>query len=145
MTRDIQIHPYPLLPIPAPPFNALSGAYTSFTGTIRNSEANSPILAIHYEAFLPMAHHQFHLILNHIESTWPIHHVAVHHAIGRVPAGHTSIWACTQAAHRRAAFAALQFLLDRMKLQVPIWKHVEYEDGSVDGGLGCGVQPPATI
>jgi len=37
---------------------------------------------------------------------------------------------CVSAAHRQDAFAACQQIVDEVKIQIPIWKHQIFADGT---------------
>ena len=47
------------------------------------------------------------------------------------------------AEHRQDAFAACQYIIDQIKLRLPIWKKEKYKDGSA-GWINCH-HPPASI
>jgi len=99
-----------------------AGAVIVFQGIVRNMEDGVPINAIDYESFNEMACHQFELIFEDIDRQWPIESVRLVHRIGVVPVNEPSLWVEIIAAHRSEAFAACQFLIDEMKVRVPIWK-----------------------
>jgi len=99
-----------------------AGAAVYFSGIVRDTETNQTILALEYEAFIPMAEHQFRLIFDEIERRWPIFSIRLIHRIGHVPVGECSLWVEVRAGHRAEAFAACQHLIDQMKKVVPIWK-----------------------
>lgn len=98
------------------------GAVVTFHGVVRGEENGAPITAINYEANEPMAQHQFELIFEAMENQWPLESVRLIHRLGVVPVNEPSLWVEVVAAHRAEAFAACQFLIDEMKLKVPIWK-----------------------
>ena len=98
------------------------GAVIVFQGIVRNMEDGVPINAIDYESFNEMACHQFELIFEDINRQWPIESVRLVHRIGIVPVNEPSLWVEIIAVHRAEAFAACQFLIDEMKVRVPIWK-----------------------
>ena len=98
------------------------GAVVTFHGVVRGEENGAPITAINYEANEPMAQHQFELIFGAMEKQWPLESVRIIHRLGVVPVNEPSLWVEVVAAHRAEAFAACQFLIDEMKLKVPIWK-----------------------
>ena len=100
------------------------GAVVTFHGVVRGEENGAPITAIDYEANEPMAQHQFELIFEAMEKQWPLESVGLIHRLGVVPVNEPSLWVEVVAAHRAEAFAACQFLIDEMKLKVPIWKRV---------------------
>jgi molybdopterin synthase catalytic subunit len=98
------------------------GALVTFLGIVRAQEGDTTIRALDYEAFEPMAAHQFGLIFDQAETRWPIASVRLVHRIGPVAAGEPSLWIEVIAPHRAEAFAACQFIIDEMKRTVPIWK-----------------------
>jgi molybdopterin synthase catalytic subunit len=98
------------------------GAAVYFLGVVRSTEQGQAISALEYEAFVPMAEHQFHLILDRAGSQWSLDSVRLVHRLGRVAAGEASLWVEVLAAHREEAFAAIQFIISEMKRVVPIWK-----------------------
>jgi molybdopterin synthase catalytic subunit len=102
--------------------NGITGAALYFSGLVRDLEGSEKIFALEYEAFIPMAKHQFELLFKEIESRWPIQSIRVVHRIGIVPADECSLWVEVLSGHRGEAFAACQFLIDEMKKKVPIWK-----------------------
>ena len=98
------------------------GAVVSFLGVVRDREAGEPIRGLEYEAFVPMAEHQFHRLLDELGTRWPVESVRLVHRIGPVRAKEPSLWVEVIAPHRSEAFAACQWLIDEMKRVVPIWK-----------------------
>jgi len=98
------------------------GAAVYFLGVVRGTEEDRPILALDYEAFKPMAEHQFNLLFDQAEKKWPLESVRVVHRLGLVLTGEASLWIEVIAPHREEAFAACQFIVSEMKRVVPIWK-----------------------
>jgi len=98
------------------------GAVVSFLGVVRGTEEERVISAIEYEAFLRMAEHQFNLLFDQMEKRWPIESVRLVHRIGVVQVNEPSLWVEVVGPHRNEAFAASQWLIDKMKRVVPIWK-----------------------
>ena len=98
------------------------GAVVTFLGVVRNTEAGAAISALEYESFERMAGHQFNLLFDEMEKRWPIESVRLVHRIGVVKVNEPSLWVEVVAPHRGEAFAACQWLIDRMKQVVPIWK-----------------------
>ena len=98
------------------------GAVIYFLGVVRGKENESVISAIEYEAFQRMAEHQFNLLFDEIEKRWPVESVRLVHRVGIVKVNEPSLWVELVAPHRGEAFAACEWLIDRMKEVVPIWK-----------------------
>jgi molybdopterin synthase catalytic subunit len=70
---------------------------------------------------------------------WPIARIAIVHRIGIVPIGEASVVIAVSSAHRRAAFEACHFAIDRLKEVVPIWKKEHFDGGEVWIGSQTGV------
>lgn len=99
------------------------GAALTFSGLVRGRESAEEITGIEYEAFHAMATHQFQLLFDQLEQRWPmIESVRLVHRVGFVPVGVSSLWLEVLSPHRAESFAAGQWLIDQMKLKVPIWK-----------------------
>jgi molybdopterin synthase catalytic subunit len=98
------------------------GAVVEFLGVVRDIEDGGRISALEYEAYRDMAEHQFHKIMEETRQRFPISSLRVIHRIGVIPVGEPSLYVCVIAGHRGEAFAAAQYLIDRLKQVVPIWK-----------------------
>ncbi len=75
---------------------------------------------------------------------WPLVDCAIVHRLGHVALGEASVAIAVSAAHRDAAFAAGKWLIDTLKVVVPIWKKENWADGStewVHPGLTPGREP----
>ena len=62
--------------------------------------------------------------------THPGVRMAVVHRVGRLDIGDAAVVAVAASAHRGEAFAAVIELVERLKAEVPIWKHQVFSDGS---------------
>jgi len=99
------------------------GAAITFSGVVRGREAGEPIVAIDYEAFVPMAERQFNLLFDQLAERWPtLESVRLIHRLGVVRVNEASLWVEIISPHRGEAFAACQWLIEEMKRVVPIWK-----------------------
>lgn len=134
MKREVKILGEPLQPanMPAPALSADCGALVTFLGVVRGSEEGASIRAIDYEAFVPMALHQFGKVLDALEVRWPmVGSVRVIHSVGMVPAGQASLWVEVASPHRAEALEALGWFISEMKRVVPIWKRPLRSQGAV--------------
>jgi molybdopterin synthase catalytic subunit len=57
--------------------------------------------------------------------------VALVHRLGRLVVGETSVVVVVVSAHRGAAFDACRWLIDTLKMTVPIWKREQFADGAL--------------
>ncbi len=99
------------------------GANLLFEGVARSLEAGQTIAALEYEAYEPMASRQLHALGEEMVERHGVLAVFVEHSRGRVPVGACSFRVRILSAHRKEAIAALDEFVDRMKRDVPIWKH----------------------
>ena len=78
-----------------------------------------------------MAVSEFQKIVEQAHNKWPIHKIAILHAIGRKEIGDLAVVIAVSAAHRDVAFKACRYIIDTLKKTVPIWKKEIFEDGEV--------------
>ena len=107
------------------------GAVVVFEGVVRNNSHGRRTCYLEYEAYEPMATRKMREIGSEARAKFEIARIAMIHRLGRLQIGETSVAIVVTAAHRRAAFAACQYAIDRLKRIVPIWKKEYFEDGSV--------------
>jgi len=98
------------------------GAVVSFTGVVRGSEQGKPIEALEYTCYDSMARTQIEKIARATGKRWPVRAITLIHRTGRIRVGEAAVFIAVQSAHRKEAFAACQYLIDRLKKTVPIWK-----------------------
>lgn len=117
-------------PLAKPPSAEVSGAgaIVDFFGNVRPSEDAAPIDGIDYEAHRAMAQHQLMQVAEEAVARFGLRVVRLHHRLGFVPAGESSLYLRVAAEHRQAAFAAGQWMIDELKARVPIWKHVRAKE-----------------
>lgn len=114
-------------PIIVPPESLPSreiGAAVEFLGIVRELENGDPLAGLYYEAYEPMARR---VLEKHFAELAAIHPcAAVHfiHRTGWVPVGEASLFIRVLSSHRKEALAFLGDAIDRLKLDVPIWKRV---------------------
>ncbi len=98
------------------------GAVARFDGIVRGLEGGKEIAGLWYEAYAPMAEKVIRGILAELFLEHPCQRVRVSHRIGFVPVGEAAIIMDVHSSHRGEAFALMQKFMDRLKLDVPIWK-----------------------
>ena len=113
-----------------------AGGVAVFLGVVRNQTAGRRVVALDYEAHIPMAEAKLKEIGEAVYGRWPgVWQVVILHRIGRLEIGESSVLVAVSAAHRRAAFEACHFGIDTLKETVPVWKKEYFEDGEVWVGL----------
>ena len=108
-----------------------NGAVITFLGTTRDTTAGRTVRYLEYEAYRPMADQTLKQIVNEINERWSIRDVAIAHRLGRLEIGDISLVVAVSAPHRKDAFLACQYSVDRIKQIVPIWKKEMFEDGEI--------------
>jgi len=99
-----------------------AGAIVNFLGNVRPLENGASIAGLEYEAHREMAEHQLRTVAQEAAKRFDLLAIRLHHRVGYVPRGETSLFLRVGAAHRGAAFAAGQWIVDELKQRVPIWK-----------------------
>ena len=105
-----------------------NGAVITFAGTTRRYTDGKKVLYLEYEAYRPMADKKLEEIEGEIRDRWNIWNVAITHRLGRVEVGEVSLVVAVASPHRKEAFEACQYAVDRVKEVVPIWKKEFFED-----------------
>ena len=89
------------------------------------------MLWLEYEAYAPLAIASFERIASEAEERWPGAKLAIVHRVGRLAIGEASIAIAAGSPHRREAFAACRYAIERVKQISPIWKHEHFDGGAV--------------
>ena len=113
-----------------------AGAIATFTGTTRIHSRDRVVTHLDYEAYEGMAERVMAEIAEGLQARYELCAVAIHHRIGRVVIGETSVVIAVSAAHRQAALAACKDAIDELKERVPLWKKEVYAGGEEWIGKG---------
>ena len=108
-----------------------NGAVITFLGTTRDFSEGRNVEYLEYEAYQPMAENMLQQIADELREKWDIDDFAVAHRVGRVDIGEISLVVALSSPHRQQAFEAGQYVVDRIKQLVPIWKKEAFEGGEV--------------
>jgi molybdopterin synthase catalytic subunit len=108
-----------------------AGAIVTFHGVVRDNSRGRPVRYLEYEAYKEMAERTLAQIAQEIAARWGLEHVAIVHRVGHLEIGEASVVIAVAAPHRREAFAACTYAIDRLKEIAPIWKKEFTADGAV--------------
>ncbi|MDP1651574.1 MAG: molybdopterin synthase catalytic subunit MoaE [Rhodocyclaceae bacterium] len=103
-----------------------AGAVTSFVGLVRGGE----IVAMTLEHYPGMTEPALAEIVTRARERWALRRVRVIHRVGRLLPGERIVFVGVASAHRHAAFAACEFIMDYLKTQAPFWKKEETSAGA---------------
>ncbi|WP_010584242.1 molybdenum cofactor biosynthesis protein MoaE [Schlesneria paludicola] len=123
-----------------------SGAVVLFLGTVREMTGQRRTVALNYEAYPTMAERKLGELETAARARWPIDQVGIVHRLGHLELGEISVAVAVSCPHRKQAFEAGQFLIDELKVSVPIWKQENWDDGStewVDPTADSSQPPPS--
>jgi len=106
-----------------------AGGIDVFVGTVRNRTKDRVVVRLEYEAYVPMAEKEIRRIIEKAQANWDIIHVVVQHRIGTLLPEEAAVIIAVATTHRKAAFEACQYIIDEMKVSVPIWKKEIFDNG----------------
>lgn len=107
-----------------------AGAITLFIGTVREMTKGKKTLSLQYEAYPAMAEKMLAQVGAEVEAQWPSTKIAVSHRIGHLTISDIAVVIAVSSPHRKIAYEANEFAIDRIKQIVPIWKKEHWEDGT---------------
>jgi MoaE-MoaD fusion protein len=113
-----------------------AGAIATFTGTTRVHSRGRTVTHLDYEAYEGMAEQVMEEIAAELSDRYELTAIAIHHRVGRVEIGETSVVIAVSAPHRQDALAACKDAIDTLKDRVPLWKKEVYEGGEEWIGRG---------
>jgi molybdopterin synthase catalytic subunit/molybdopterin converting factor small subunit len=116
--------------------SADAGAIATFVGTTRAQSRGRVVVHLDYEAYEGMAEKTMAELAESLKAKHDLVEVAIHHRVGRVGIGDTSVVIAVSSAHREAALAACKEAIDTLKVSVPLWKKEVYEGGEEWIGQG---------
>lgn len=105
------------------------GAVATFTGLVRDANDGSGVSAMTLEHYPGMTEAALADIVIEAERRWPLQAVRVIHRHGRLEPGSRIVFVGVASAHRGAAFAACEFIMDFLKTRAPFWKKEETPGG----------------
>ncbi|WP_068672599.1 molybdenum cofactor biosynthesis protein MoaE [Oceanobacillus sp. Castelsardo] len=106
-----------------------AGAITTFMGTVREWTKGKRTIYLKYQAYKPMAVKMLAKIGDEIEEKWPNTRIAITHRIGHLDISDIAVVIAVSSPHRKAAYEANEYAIERIKQIVPIWKKEHWEDG----------------
>lgn len=119
-----------------------AGGVAVFIGTTRNHSDGKNVLALEYDAYVPMALKLMNRIAAEAKSRWGLQKISVVHRIGHLAIGDASVVIAVSSAHRNEAFEACRYAIDTLKQEVPIWKKEYFQDGALWVESEQGTQRP---
>lgn len=110
------------------------GAVVTFSGICRDEDGR--LAALEIEHYPGMAETEVARIVDEAVACWPVSAITVIHRVGVIPVGEDIVLVATASAHREAAFAAAEFLMDYLKTRAPFWKKEHPVAGGEEAWVG---------
>lgn len=98
------------------------GAVVTFVGKVRDFNDGSAVTDLTLEHYPGMTEAVLQQITAQARERWPLNKVTIIHRVGTMALGEQIVFIGVTSAHRKAAFAACEFLIDFLKTKAPFWK-----------------------
>ena len=106
------------------------GALASFVGLVRDINDGESVAGMTLEHYPGMTEKALQSIIDEAKGRWDIVDALVIHRVGPLRPCDQIVLVAVTSAHRGAAFAACEFIMDYLKTRAPFWK----KEATADGG-----------
>lgn len=105
------------------------GAHDIFLGQIRADRVGGKtVRAIEYTAHREIAKSKMREIREAMFEKYELSCMHVYHSLGTVKAGEICLFVFTSSGHRKAAIAACEEVVERIKAELPVWGKELFDD-----------------
>ena len=109
---------------------ASAGAVASFTGLVRSENDGAAVSGLELDHHPRLTEQAIAGIGADAIARFALQDVAIVHRCGALVPSEAIVFVAAAAAHRRAAFDAVDYVMDRLKTDVPFWKCERRSDGA---------------
>jgi molybdopterin synthase catalytic subunit len=113
-----------------------AGGLCVFEGWVRNENEGRTVERLEYEVYEPLAVSEGEKVIAEAQQRFPHLQAACVHRSGLLGLGDCAVWVGVVAPHRDEAFQACRYIIDQIKVRLPIWKKEHYVDGD-SGWVNC--------
>ncbi|WP_332653969.1 molybdenum cofactor biosynthesis protein MoaE [Brevundimonas sp.] len=106
------------------------GAVVAFVGLARDSSRAGVVTGLHLDHYAGFTERSLEVIAADAGAHFAVSDIHVIHRCGDVAPGEAIVFVAVAAPHRRAAFEAADYLMDRLKTEAAFWKREDGPDGS---------------
>jgi molybdopterin synthase catalytic subunit len=107
-----------------------NGATVLFTGSVRDVNDDRAVTGIDYQAYIGMAEDELRRIVEEACARFDTTHVVAEHRVGTLVLGDVSVAVAAAHPRRGRAFDAARYVIEQIKVRLPIWKLEHYADGT---------------
>jgi len=108
------------------------GAYVQFDGWVRDHNEGEAVLRLEYEVYEPLAVKEGARILEEAARRFGVTHACAEHRSGLMELSEVAVVVGVSSPHRREAFDACRYIIDEVKIRLPIWKKEYYANGRTE-------------
>lgn len=127
---DLRAEPLDASEVLAAVADPRAGGLNLFVGAVRDHDHGESVDHLEYSAH-PTAVDRLRTVAGEVAAAHDgVVAVAAVHRTGRLGIGDVAVVVAVSAGHRASAYAASRDLIDRLKAEVPIWKHQVFADGT---------------
>lgn len=116
--------------------NKSAGAFVCFEGWVRDHNEGKEVTALDYEAYQELAIKEADKIINEAKEKFKVFDIICVHRVGNLKLEDIAVWVGVNSKHRKASFLACEYVIDEIKVRLPIWKKEYYLDGD-SGWVNC--------
>lgn len=124
LTRNPIMHSREVLELNDP----RSGGMVYFEGRVRNHNEGHSVKSLEYQCYESMAVKEGNKIIRETLEKFDIHHAKCIHRHGHLNINDVAVWVAVASSHRKEAFQACRYIIDKVKALLPIWKKEYYTD-----------------
>ena len=106
-----------------------TGAVAAFFGLVRDRDTDVPLSSLFLEHYPEVTENEIAGIVRTASQRWPLEACTVVHRVGELGSDEQIVLVLAAAVHRKAAFAAAEFIMDYLKTEAPFWKKETFSDG----------------
>ncbi|MDE2942854.1 MAG: molybdenum cofactor biosynthesis protein MoaE [Gemmatimonadota bacterium] len=105
------------------------GALLFFQGRVRRTNRGLTVSRLTYEAYGEMAERELSAICHEALERFDVGSIAAAHRVGDLGLGEVSVAIAVTSAHRGDGYRASRWVIETIKVRLPVWKHEHYEGG----------------
>jgi len=98
------------------------GALVAFTGVVRGESQGGVVDYLYLDWYPGMTEASLQAIAEAAMERFDIEALCIHHRCGEVRTAEPVVFVAAASAHRRAAFDAADYMMDRLKSEAALWK-----------------------
>ncbi|MGB5180228.1 MAG: molybdenum cofactor biosynthesis protein MoaE [Gammaproteobacteria bacterium] len=108
----------------------LAGAVVSFTGLVRDLNADDTVMQMTLEHYPGMTEKALERIEQAANDRWELTATLIIHRVGPLTPNDNIVFVAAASRHRKQAFRACEYMIDTLKTQAPFWKKETLRNGT---------------